>query len=120
MQYKWLDEYLMSKKGVTKDFKEEWQWTRYMIGNKMFLAVCRGANGADELITLKLTPQEGELLRSQYKDIMPGYYMNKLHWNSVKIGGCVPDDLLQELCDKSYGLVFAGLTKKLQKQICEN
>lgn len=36
MKYDWLDEYLMAKKGVRKDFKQEWNWLRYMIGDKMF------------------------------------------------------------------------------------
>ena len=37
-----------------------------------------------------LDPDEGEFLRSQYEDIIPGYYCNKKHWNSVKPDGNVP------------------------------
>lgn len=117
MSYPWLDEYLMSKKGVTKDFKEEWQWTRYFIGGKMYVAICKNESGKDYLITLKLDPMDGEFLREQYKDIIPGYYMNKIHWNSVKIDGVVPDEILRDMIDKSYKLVFKGLTKKLQQEI---
>ena len=40
MKYDWIDEYLLAKKGVSKDFKEEWNWRRYMIEGKMFVAVC--------------------------------------------------------------------------------
>ena len=39
MKYDWLDEYLLSKKGVAKDFKIEWNWVRYQIGGKLFAAV---------------------------------------------------------------------------------
>ena len=41
MKYEWMDEYLLEKKGVTKDFQAEWNWIRYHIGGKMFAAICR-------------------------------------------------------------------------------
>ena len=52
-------------------------------------------------ITCKLDPAEGEFLRRQYEDIIPGYYMNKVHWNSVKAEGNVPDALLREMLKNS-------------------
>jgi len=117
MRYQWLDEYLKSMKGVSSDFKEEWNWTRYLLGDKMFAAVCKDDQGRDSLITLKLEPVEGQFLRQQYEDIIPGYYINKVHWNSIKADGNVPDDLLKDLLEKSYRLVLAGLTKKKQSEL---
>lgn len=117
MKYLWIDSYLMQKKAVTKDFKEEWQWTRYLLGDKMFAAICKNKEGQDDLITLKLEPSDGDFLRQQYKDIIPGYYMNKTHWNSVKSDGDVPDEVLKEMLDKSYGLILHGFSKKRQKEI---
>lgn len=116
MRYTWLDDYLMTKPGVVKN-TENWNWVRYMVGGKMFAAVCLDEQDKPYYITLKLEPPEGEFLRQQYADIHPGYYMNKQHWNSVKPDGQVPDDLLRSLLDKSYALIFAGLTKKLQREI---
>lgn len=117
MKYPWIDEYLLKKPGVTKDFKAEWNWTRYMVGGKLFTAICLDWGGQPYFITLKLKPDEGEFLRGQYEDIVPGYYCNKVHWNSIKPDGKVPDDLMQAMLDKSYDLVFSGLTKKLQREI---
>lgn len=117
MKYKWMDDFLLHKQGVTKDLKEEWNWIRYMIGGKMFAAICLDENDKPYYITLKLEPMEGEFLRSQYEDIVPGYYMNKQHWNSIKPDGAVPDELLKDLLDKSYQLVLEGLSKKQQKEI---
>ncbi|WP_313187341.1 MmcQ/YjbR family DNA-binding protein [Lacrimispora sp.] len=117
MRYQWIDEYLKSMKGVSSDFKEEWNWTRYLLGDKMFAAVCKDDQGRDSLITLKLEPVEGQFLRQQYEDIIPGYYMNKVHWNSIKADGNVSDDLLKDLLEKSYRLVLAGLTKKKQSEL---
>ena len=117
MRYTWIDEYLLNKPGVTKDFKKECNWIRYQIGEKMFAAVCLGEDNEPYYITLKLEPAEGDFLRSQYEDILPGYYMNKVHWNSVRPDGEVPDDLLKDLLDKSYRLVLGGLSRKKQKEI---
>lgn len=117
MRYTWIDEFLLEKPGVTKDLKEEWNWIRYQIGGKMFAAVCLGEDNEPYYITLKLEPAEGDFLRQQYEDIIPGYYMNKEHWNSVKPDGEVPDDLLKDLLDKSYSLVLGGLSKKKQQEI---
>lgn len=117
MKYEWIDEFLLAKKGVSKDFKEEWNWIRYMIGDKMFAAICLGEQNKPYYITLKLDPAEGDFLRQQYEDIIPGYYMNKVHWNSIKPDGNVPDELLKDMLDKSYQLVLKGFSKKKQQAI---
>ena len=117
MKYEWIDEYLLGKKGVTKDLQEEWNWIRYHIGGKMFAAICRDDDDNPYYITLKLDPLEGDYLRKTYEDIIPGYYMNKTHWNSVKADGEVPDDVLKDMLDKAYQIVFESLTKKKQKEI---
>lgn len=112
-----VDQYLLNKKGVHKDFKEEWNWDRYLIEDKMFVAVCYDNDGKEVYITLKLDPVEGDYLRSQYEDIIPGYYMNKVHWNLVKADGNVPKEIMSALLDKSYELVLAGFSKKRKKEI---
>ena len=66
---------------------------------------------------MQLEPEEGDFLRQQYADIVPEYYMNKMHWNSVKPDEEVPDDLLKDLLDKSYNLVLGGFSKKKQAKI---
>ena len=119
MKYEWMDEYLLEKKGVTKDLQPEWNWIRYHIGGKMFAAICRDDDNVPVYITLKLDPLEGDYFRKQYEDIIPGYYMNKTHWNSVKVDGEVPDEVLKDLLDKAYTIVLSSLTKKLQKEILE-
>lgn len=116
MKYKWLDEYCITKKGVEKDYKLEWDVNRYMIRGKMF-AMQGGDKEGKAIITLKLEPMFGELLRTKYKDIVPGYYMNKEHWNSLYLEGTVPDDVLRDMLDNSYSIVLGSLSKKVQKEI---
>lgn len=107
----------MSKPAVTKDLKVEWNWIRYMIGGKMFAAVLLDGENKPYYINLKLDPAEGEFLRGQYEDIIPGYYSNKQHWNSIKPDGAVPDELLKDMLDKSYALVLHGLSRKKQQEL---
>ena len=80
-------------------------------------AICRDDDNNPVYITLKLEPLEGEFWRKQYEDIIPGYYMNKVHWNSVKAEGDVPDDVLKDLLNKAYEIVLGSFSKKKQKDI---
>lgn len=119
MRYTWLDAYLLAKPGVTKDFKNEWNWMRYHVGGKMFAAVCMNDEGTPVYITLKLEPAAGAFWRGQYEDVIPGYYMNKVHWNSIRPDGQVPDEILRDMLDQSYVLILGGLGKKRQREILE-
>ena len=119
MKYPWLDEYCQAKPGSEKDFKAEWDATRYMIGGKMF-AMQGSDNLGNAIITLKIEPSYGAILRQDHQDITPGYYMNKLHWNSVRLEGDVPDKILKEMVDESYQIILKSLPKKLQKALTEN
>lgn len=116
MKYEWIDDYCLSKQGVIKDFKIEWEASRFLIDAKMFVMI--GFNKEkQEIISLKLNPEYGLLLRNEYEDIKPGYYLNKDHWNSIDLNGDLPDDLLKELIDQSYQLVINTFSKKQQEKI---
>lgn len=66
----------------------------------------------------KNDPDTNEVLREQFPQITGAWHMNKTYWNSVNCEGLKPE-LIRELIDRSYDLVFASLTKKLQKEILE-
>ena len=122
-KYLWLDEYLLSKPGVAKDYKAEWDWHRYMVGGKLFAALMHPSDKYDpayaekDLMNLKCDPMLAELLRNEHPEVLPGFYSDKRTWNSVDLGGNLSDDLLRQMIDDSYRLVFEKLTKKLQKEI---
>lgn len=123
-KYVWLDDYLAAKPGALRDYKAEWRWDRWLVGGKMFAARCcpdKKYTTAEprELVTLKCEPLLSELLQKEYPDVIPGFYMDKTRWLSVYLDGDVPEDVLRGLCDRSYALVLAGLTKKLRKEIAE-
>jgi predicted DNA-binding protein (MmcQ/YjbR family) len=116
MKYAWLDDYLISKTGAVKEYKTEWAADRYMLKDKMFCLIGEN-NNRRSIVTLKCEPLFGEALRKKYADITPGYYMNKIHWNSVYLDGEVPDGVLKEMIDMSHSLVFASLSKKAQAEL---
>lgn len=122
MKYQWIEEYCLSKTAVEKDFKIEWDAIRYLLCDKMFLMQCEDNQGRN-IITVKLKPERGELLRNEYPEsIFPGYYMNKIHWNSLDLNSHVPDQLVREMIDESYDLIFKALpkAKRLEIELLEN
>lgn len=56
-------------------------------------------------ISLKCDPQLAELLRGKYETVLPGYHLNKKHWNTIICSGQVPEDELRDLIRHSYELV---------------
>lgn len=67
-------------------------------------------NGAAE-INLKCDPQQAVALREIFPGVIPGYHMNKLHWNTVILNGSVPTPEISRMVDHSYALVVRGLKK---------
>ena len=104
-KYEWLDEYCFAQHGARKDYKPEWNATRYLIDGKMFAMRCGDKDGKP-IITLRLEPAFGALLRQQYKHIVPGYYMSKEHWNSLYLDGDVPDDVVQTMVRESHQIIL--------------
>ena len=71
MNYPWIFEELAQKPGAVRDFKEEWQWTRFQVGGKLFAAICKDGAGNDALLTLKLPPEENRFLRNSTRIFSP-------------------------------------------------
>ena len=118
MNYPWLDEYCLGKPGVEKDYKPEWEATRYLIRGKMFAMAGRHKDGR-AIFTVKLEPAFGDALRRQFPDVIPGYYMNKVHWNSLYLDGAVPGDIVRDMADRGHALILASLPKKVQAEILQ-
>ena len=79
------------------------------------------ADGTENaLITVKCEPDFNLALRDSYSDIIEGYYMNKVHWNSIKVNGNVPDDVVKTMCDRGYNLILNSFSKKVRSEIIDN
>lgn len=80
--------------------------------NQKSFAVCFAWEDGSERATLKGEPLENELLRETYAGVIPGYYANKAHWNTVILGDDVPDVALLAMLEKSYALTAPKTPKK--------
>ena len=90
----------------------------YKVVGKMF-----ALTSPDEVpsrVNLKCDPERALELRDEYESIIPGFHMNKQHWNTVILDGTVPDELLEELIEHSYTLVVKGMTKKQRAELKES
>jgi predicted DNA-binding protein (MmcQ/YjbR family) len=100
--------YCLSKKGVTEDFPFDNNTLVFKVMGKMFALT---NVEAFEGVNVKVDPEKGVELRDRYDFIQPAYHMNKKHWVTIVMEGAVPDKLIRELIDDSYGLVVSKLTK---------
>ena len=108
-----LRNHCIQKIGVTEGFPFDKGTLVFKVFGKMFALV-----DVDDFqfINLKCDPEKSLELRELFHGIQPGYHMNKKHWNSVFLNEDVSDELLLELMDCSYRLVYDSLPKKLRDE----
>jgi predicted DNA-binding protein (MmcQ/YjbR family) len=108
-----LRNHCIEKPGVTEGFPFDKSTLVFKVFGKMFALV---DVDVFEAINLKCDPEKAVELRESYQGIQPGYHMNKTHWNSVYLNEDVSDQLLVELIDHSYELVYTSLPKKVRNE----
>ena len=109
MNFETLETYLLSKPAAVETFPFDDVTLVIKVCNKMFALV--GINNDPLRINLKCDPDKAELLRELHPAIVPGYHMNKRHWNTVVLDGSLPDADIYAMIDDSYDLVVQGLPK---------
>jgi len=87
----------------------------YKVGGKVFALT--SPEEYPPRVNLKCDPERALELRDRYEEIIPGYHMNKKHWNTVDLGGKLSSKLAHELIDHSYQLVVASLPKKVREAL---
>ena len=111
-----LVDYCLSKPGTREETPFGPDTLVIKVLDKMFALT--GTEPDANTVNLKCDPDHAILLRNTYPDsIIPGYHMNKKHWNTVTIDGDVPNDLIMELIDESYDLVVSKMTKKQKAEL---
>lgn len=85
----------------------------FKIGGKIF-ALMSLTNSS---VNLKCNPDRVEDLRESYHYILPGFHMNKKHWNTILLDSADDHRLLKELIDESYLLVYHSLTKTIKASL---
>jgi predicted DNA-binding protein (MmcQ/YjbR family) len=100
---------LLSKPGASERHPFDPNLPVYFVKGKMFAIYAEG-----DTMNLKCFPDWSIALRAEHPEIVPGYHMNKKHWNTVDLKGKLPRKLIKSLLDHSYDLV-SGHIKALGK-----
>lgn len=103
MDHKDVEEYLLSMPNARLDYPFGKEAAVYKVGEKMFAIVAEGSDPVR--LSLKCDPQLAVVLREKYETVLPGYHLNKKHWNTILLTGQLPWDEIQGLIRHSYNLV---------------
>lgn len=106
--------YCLSKKGTSESLPFGGSILVFKVANKIFALTDLELF---ESINLKCDPEKAQELRNTYSSVLPGFHMNKKHWNTILINLEVNDYLVRQWIDESYLLVRGSLPKKLQNDI---
>lgn len=109
MDFTMLRAYLAAKPDAVEEFPFDTVTLVLKVGGKMFALV--GTSDEPLRINLKCDPDKAEILRELHPAILPGYHMNKRHWNTVVLDSSIPDEDIFSMIDESYDLVVKGLPK---------
>ncbi len=108
--------FCLLKRGVTEEFPFDETTLVFKVMGKMFaLTDLEGIFS----INLKCDPEKAIELREQYPAVLPGYHMNKNHWNTVIVDGSVSDEMLYNWVNDSYNLIVESLPKRKQQELAD-
>lgn len=99
-----LREYILQKPSVTEGFPFGEDTLVFKVNNKIFFLA--GLESSPLQFNVKCDPEKAIDLREAYPDsVLPGYHMNKKHWNTIIVDGRLSAKQLKEMIDDSYKLV---------------
>ena len=94
---------------------QNWQLVRYKGNDKAFLWTYE-RNGFLN-INVKVDPIWKDMWRQTYKSVLPGYHLNKDHWNTIIIDGSVPDEEIKRMIAESYDLIAYSPTRRIYEAV---
>lgn len=110
MDYQTARTYMLSRPEAWEDFPFYPHIAVMKVRNKMFATL--SVENDIARMNLKCDPAEAQMLRDIFSAVLPGYHMNKRHWNTVVLDGSIPAGELERMIDRSYGLVVKGMPRK--------
>ena len=103
MTHKQVEEYILSMPGTKLDYPFGEDVAVYKVKDKMFALIQEQKEPVR--LSLKCDPQLAEALRQKYESVLPGYHLNKKHWNTIILSGQLTWEEVQDLIKHSYDLV---------------
>jgi predicted DNA-binding protein (MmcQ/YjbR family) len=102
--HKEIEEYILTMPGARLDYPFDETTAVYRaVNDKMFALITEGSKPVR--ISLKGDPQLNAVLREKYESVLPGYHLNKKHWNTVLVTGQLSNQELKDLIRHSFNLV---------------
>ncbi len=106
-------QYLLGKPEAMEDYPFGPDVAVMKVRDKMFATL--GQEQGEGRMNLKCDPDQALALRDIFDAVLPGYHMNKKHWNTIKLDGSIPEGEIQRMIDHSFALVIKGLSKKVRE-----
>ncbi len=110
-----IREYCITKKAVTESFPFGENTLVFKVAGKVFLLLAINDNPIQ--FNVKCEPEKAIELREKYVCVIPGYHMNKAHWNTIICDGSVSKKIVFGWMENSYNLIVMSLPKKLREEI---
>lgn len=110
-----IREYCLAKKGVEECLPFGEDTLVFKVMGKLFLLT--GIESNPVQFNVKCNPEKAIELRENHHCVIPGYHMNKKHWNTIICDGSASRKQIQEWIDDSYNLIVNSLTKKLKSEL---
>ncbi|HMU45108.1 MAG TPA: MmcQ/YjbR family DNA-binding protein [Chitinophagaceae bacterium] len=113
MDIEYLREYCLSKKNVEESLPFGPDNLVYKVNGRIFLIA--SLDESPLRFNVKCDPDKALELREEFSCVLPGYHMNKKHWNTIIADGSVSSTRLREWIDDSYELIASAVKKKGRK-----
>jgi len=110
-----IRDYCLTKPGVIESMPFGDDTLVFKVGGKIFALTSLAP--AVSSINLKCDPERAVELREQFEEVLPGYHMNKKHWNTVLLKGRVRKSDLCDWIDHSYELIYTSLPKTIRQDL---
>src|SRR6202167_3142480 len=98
-----LRDYCLSLLGADEDFPFGPDTSVFKVAGKIF--ALSPLSEYPLRVSLKCDPSLAEELRKAHPAVIPGYHLNKRHWNTVIIDGSLSDEVISEIVEDSYHLI---------------
>ena len=92
-----------------------WQLVRIKGSRKAFLWTYEKDGHIN--LNVKTDPEWRNFWRNTYASVIPGYHLNKEHWNTIILDGTIPDTDIKRMIAESYDLVTDSPTKRIYEAV---
>lgn len=110
MDFQEARQYILSRLEAVEDFPFGADAAVFKVRGKIFTLLHE--RGGAQQVNLKCDPHEALILRDIFSAVLPGYHMNKKHWNTVLLDGSIPRGEIERMIDLSWSLVVKGLPRR--------